>query len=1042
MLPMVGVGGSAGSIPALQNFFSRMPADSGLAFVVIIHLATEHESILHEILQRFTSMPVTQATDGDTVKANHVYVIPPGKHLIACDGRLKLTAIQPERGKRMAVDLFFRTLADTHGPHSTAVILSGADGDGALGIKRVKERGGLTIAQDPEEADHPSMPRTAIDGGMVDWVLRVEEMPKRLMEYHACAKKLRLPSEEGPQPAKATPASPEADESALREVLTYLRTRTGRDFTYYKRATVVRRVSRRMQVNGVPTLPEYLAFIRTHPGEAGALQQDLLISVTNFFRDREAWEALEAELPRLFAGKSTNDAVRVWSAGCATGEEAYSVAMLLLEQADQMDSPPAIQVFATDLDEEVITAAREGLYPLTIVADVSEERLRRFFIREHRAYRARRELRECVLFAVHDLLKDAPFSRLDLFTCRNLLIYLTNEAQERVVQTAHFALRPEGRLFLGCSESVDEESKLFRPIDKKFRIYKQCPGQRAALAVPIGPSTIARAVAAQERANGGPFIHGTSFAQRAIAAVQQDVEQHTGRVSWEELHFKLIERFAPPSLIVTRDYDIVHMSESAGRFLQFSGGEPSVNLLHVVHPMMRIELRAVLFRAAQANTPAETFRVPVEIGGHHISVDIRVTPAQDIAPDHLLVVLEVHEAPENAVAAPVRHDDEPALRHMERELESTKRRLRDTIEQYEASTEELKASNEELQAMNEELRSSAEELETSREELQSINEELATVNSELKSKVEELERTNGDLSNLMAATGVATLFLDRALCITRYTPSAVELFRLIPSDLGRPLTDLNHRLNYPSLKQDAEQVLSTLVPMHREVTDGLRWFLAQLLPYRTADDHIAGVVLSFVDITEPRKAREALKYSEERLQLIIESAKDYAIFTTNLQRNVTSWNTGAEAMFGYLQKEIFGRPCDILFVPEDRAGGAPVGEAEKALTEGRAENERWHLRKDGSRLYGSGLVMPLRDHKGQVFGLVKIMRDRTEAKRAEDEIRQRNEELERFNKAAVGRELRMVELKEEINNLTKRLGEAPRYEIPGAEARGKAAGHE
>ncbi|MGB8167924.1 MAG: chemotaxis protein CheB [Chthoniobacteraceae bacterium] len=1121
-LPMVALGGSAGSISALQRFFEKMPADSGFVFVVILHLSPEHESTLAELLQRSTSMPVRQAEDGRKVEANTVYVIPPGKHLASVDGHLRLIDFQAERGKRTTIDLFFRTLADTHGPHSTAIVLSGADSDGTVGIKRVKERGGLTIAQDPEEAEHGSMPRSAINTGMVDWVLAVQQMPARLIEYFEHERHLKLPPEDGPQPAAPPPAPPDAEERALREVLAFLRARTGRDFSYYKRATIVRRVSRRLQVNGIATLGEYLEFMRTHAGESGALLQDLLISVTNFFRDRDSFDALQARIPELFAGKVPGDVVRVWVPACATGEEAYSIAMLLMEHAALVDAPPSIQVFATDLDDDVIATARAAVYPPTIAADVSDERLRRFFSKDQRGYQVRRDLRECVLFAAHDLLKDAPFSRLDLVSCRNLLIYLTSEAQKRAMEIFHFALRSKALLFLGSSESTDEEDGLFTVVDKKHRLYRQVPTLRGGLIpVPIGPSTVARAVAAQERARGGPFVHGESFERQAAITAKHDAELDGLRaVSWEELHFKLIERFAPPSLIVTRDYEIMHISENAGRFLHFTSGEPSVNLLHVVHPMLRIELRAALFRAAQTNAPVDVFQVPVDLEGKTVSVDIRVAPAQEIAPDYLLVVLSPRESTEGG-EQPVHLEVEPAVRHLERENEQMKVRLRDTVEQYEASTEELKASNEELQAMNEELRSATEELETSREELQSINEELTTVNAELKSKVDDLGHSNSDLANLMAATAIATMFLDRSLRIMRYTPAVAQLFRLIPSDIGRPLTDLTHRLNYPELKADAERVIESLAPMVREVSDGEgHWYLARLLPYRTEEDLIAGAVLTFVDITasreaglalreaeermrfateaaniygwetdpetlkteyagntervlgfplpqevtavlelihpddhatvesafedalkrngkfdlqfrfinpktgdvvwqsshgvfaqradgtrrfvgitqnitERKRAENALRESQERLRLIVENAREYVIFSTDLERRVTSWNAGAERILGYSEGEILGQLADVIFTPEDRARRACEREMEIALAEGRAADERWHVRKDGTRFWGSGNMMPMRDGQQKVIGLVKIFRDQTAAREAQRALERSLQETER-----------------------------------------------
>ncbi len=513
-MPVVALGGSAGSIQALKAFFQALTTGSGMAYVVILHLSPDHTSTLPELLQAATTMPVRAAQDAERLEADHVYVIPPGKHLLVVDGHLRLTNLEPERGKRVAVDVFFRTLADTHGPHAIGIVLSGADSDGGNGLKRIKERGGLTIAQDPEEAEHPSMPTTAINTGMVDWVLRVGDMPARILEYRANEAALRLPSEEGPQPARPAAPPPDGDEAALREVLSFLRARTSHDFTYYKRATIVRRISRRMQINSLTNLPDYVSFLRTHPGEAGALLGDLLISVTNFFRDRDTFAALERDIiPTLFVGKGPEDTVRVWSAACATGEEPYSLAMLLVEYARTLDHPPGIQVFACDLDEAAISQARAGVYALSIAADVSEERLARFFIKDVRGYRVRRELREMVLFTEHDLLKDAPFSKLDLASCRNLLIYLNRGAQTRAMEIFHFALKPQGKLFLGSSESVPEENDLFTTLDKKHRFYQRRAVPRVGLPVPTGTGTLQRVLHAKE----APTLPSPIFS-RAVAA--------------------------------------------------------------------------------------------------------------------------------------------------------------------------------------------------------------------------------------------------------------------------------------------------------------------------------------------------------------------------------------------------------------------------------------------------------------------------------------------------------------------------------------------
>ncbi|HKO49982.1 MAG TPA: chemotaxis protein CheB [Polyangiaceae bacterium] len=864
---VVGVGASAGGIPALQRFLGAMPVDSGMSFVVIVHLAPEHESLLSDVLQKATKMPVEQASDGALVRPNHVYVIPPAKHLSLVDGHLHSTELAREHGKRMTVDLFFRSLADTHGPHSVGIVLSGADGDGALGIKRIKERGGLTIVQDPEQAEYPGMPQAALATDMVDWVLGVEAIPERLVKYHQSEQRLRLPSEDGPNPALAPRPTPSNEEAALRDVLTFLRARTGHDFSYYKRATIVRRVARRMQVNELDHVPAYLDYLRMHPGEAGALLKDLLISVTNFFRDKEAFEALLAQVPELFRNKTSSDSVRVWVPACATGEEAYSIAMLLSEHARTLEAPPALQVFATDLDQEVLVEARNGIYPLAITEDISEERLQRYFVKEHRGYRVRRELREVVLFAVHDLLKDSPFSRLDLVSCRNLLIYLNRGAQRRALDIFHFALRPDGRLFLGTSESVDDSSQLFQTLDRKLRIYAARVSPRVGLPVPSGPSSLGRILAVQQAAEeaSGPSERRQSSSE-ALGSPGSTSLASREHVSWSELHLKLIEHFGPPSLIVNKDHDILHLSEGASQFLKFSGGEPSSNLFRAVNPMLRVELRAALFRAQQTGQQCEANGVAVDHQGERRSLDIRVSPAPEFDANLYLITFEIRADRVPQSKAPVQADD-PVAHHLERELEQTKRHWRDIVEEHEASTEELKASNEELQAINEELRSATEELETSREELQSINEELTTVNLELKSKVDELGSTNSDLHNLMGATAIATIFLDRELCIMRFTPSAVDLFSLIPTDIGRPLGHLRHRLGYPELLSDAARVLQQLVPIVREVGENEgRFFLARLLPYRTTEDRIAGVVLTFVDVTELHAAREAVRLAQLELE--------------------------------------------------------------------------------------------------------------------------------------------------------------------------------
>jgi two-component system, chemotaxis family, CheB/CheR fusion protein len=1085
---VVGIGASAGGIKALQEFFSTMPPNSGMVFVVILHLSPQHESSLAEIIQAQTAMKVIQVNETHKVEPNHVYVIPPSKQLEMVDGVVRCKSVNPSgTGSRVAIDVFFRTLAAAYQRNAVCIVLSGTGSDGTLGLKRVKESNGFAIVQDPKDAEYEQMPLNAISTQLVDWILPVKQMPENLLNFRNSSERLHLTGDDDGKVTKEI----KADES-LREIITLLRIRTGHDFSNYKTPTLVRRIARHLQIHHLEDIPSYLDFLREKPDEIQFLLKNLLINVTNFFRDRESWEIVEREvLPHLFDGKKAGATVRVWSVGCASGEEAYSIAMLLSEYANRLQDPPKIQVFATDVDEDAINEAREHRYPTSIEADVSPERLKRFFVREGSFYRIKRELRETVLFAPHNVLRDPSFSRLDLIICRNLLIYLNRETQKRLMEIFHFALNAQGFLFLGNSETAETVPLLYAAVDKKHRIYS-------------------RRFAHQSQ-NGAP----PSMSVVGKWSVRLPEARHNGErdraFSLGEVHYKLLEKFAPPSVLVNQDFEVLYMSESAGHYLRFKGGEPSKNLLKLANTDLLPDLRAALFNAQREQNAAEYKNVRANIDGEETVVDIivRAVSVADEPSDFLLVVfVEDKEQSVESVgdSRPLAREDanETIVRRLEEDLLRTKERLRSTIEQHEISIEELKATNEELQAINEELRLASEELETSKEELQSVNEELTTVNHELKDKIDEASRTNSDLQNLMASTDIATIFLDRELRIKRYTPPIEEIFNVTPADIGRPLEHFTHRLEYENLSEDAKRVLRTLQPVEREIRDREKHtFMARLLPYRTIEDRIEGVVLNFIDITElklaeaakfflaaivessedavitvdfdgtitswnkaaenlygytskeavdkpltmltlpenveevfakaekikqsekvkvydtvrvhkdgseirleivlspvkngegqvigvsttarnisARKAsEEALRVAEERLRMLVESATDYAIFTLDKENRVTSWNKGAENIFGWKEKEILGKSGTILFTPEDRQKGVPEKEMETAARTGRAEDERWHIRKDSTLFFASGIMMQMRD--GEKSGYVKICRDQTERVKAE-----------------------------------------------------------
>lgn len=864
--PIVGIGASAGGLAAFEAFFSAMSADTrpDMAFVLVQHLSPNHKSMLTELVQRYTPMQVFEVTDGLRVQPNCAYIIPPGFDMAFIDGALHLLEPVTARGQRMPIDFFFRSLAQDQHERAIGIILSGTGSDGTLGIRAIKGEGGMVMVQNPASTEYDGMSRSALATGLVDYELPPAEMPVQLMAYVAQA--IGRP----PRPMATVPSQ---GEIILKKIFILLRVQTGHDFSQYKLSTIQRRIQRRMAVHQIDTSEGYVRFLQQTPIEVEALFRDLLIGVTGFFRDPEAFQALEAQvLPQLFGNLPAEGVIRVWVPGCSSGEEAYSLAILLIEQQERLKQNYKMQIFATDIDSKAIAIARNGLYPASIAADLTPERRARYFVAEPETggWRIHKHIRDLLVFSEQNMVRDPPFSRLDLISCRNLLIYMNADLQKKLIPLFHYALNPGGFLFLGTSESIGDFNSLFTVMDRKFKLYQRRDGFGSP-SIPLP----------------GGFANVADCSCSTAPPVPLSPNRSTPRTVQHLTEQALLHQVAPAALLVNRNGDILYIHGRTGLFLEPASGASGVsNIFKMAREGLRQALTTVLHKSTTSRETIRCTGVRVKTNGgiREVTLTARVvltSLAQSFETPLYLITLEQTpffdssgKGPRTASASrapaavtaqafpvepvseaetPLAPADDTAERitALEQELRAKEEYLQSALEELETSNEELKSSNEEMQSMNEELQSANEELETSKEELQSVNEELATVNAELQDKVASLSQANNDLNNLLAGTGVGTLFVDFELRIVRFTPAATQVINLIPTDIGRPVGHIVSNLpGYDNLVADTRAVLDSLVPKEVEVQSQTGdWYLMHIRPYRTLNNVIEGAVLTFVNIT-------------------------------------------------------------------------------------------------------------------------------------------------------------------------------------------------
>ncbi len=839
--PIVGIGASAGGLEALELFMKNVPVKCGMAFVIVQHLDPTRKGLMAELLQRCTPMKVTQVKDRTLVRQDCVYVIPPNKDMSILHGMLHLFEPELARGLRLPIDYFLRSLAQDQQQLSIGVILSGMGSDGTLGLRDIKEKAGLALAQEPGSAKYDSMPRSVIDAGLVDIVAPVEALPGKIMAF----------LNRKPLADEKDPAIEEKMRGGLEKILILLRSRTGHDFSFYKSNTLYRRIERRMGIHQIDKIASYVRYLQENPQELDLLFKEMLIGVTSFFRDPSVWKILREEtLPTLLAGHPEGT-LRAWVAGCSTGEEAYSLAIAFKEVMATLKPKKSfkLQIFASDLDKDAIDKARQGLFLENIAADVTDEQLRRYFTKEDNGYRVRTEIREMVIFSPHSLIQDPPFTKLDFMSCRNLLIYLSPEMQKKLLPLFHYCLNPGGVLVLGSAETIGHFTDLFGTVNGKCRIYRRADTTLQPEQIEF-PSSFAPALAVGK---------GEQVAAKSYQNLQSLAEQ------------LILHRYSPPSVLANEQGDILYISGRTGKYLEPAAGKANWNIFAMAREGLRYELTSAFHKALKQDGPVVLQGLKIAHDAERL-VTISVEKLAETEPLRgmvMMVFTEITLPPDRKAIGKSRKlpPRSPHLTEVEQELQRTRLELQTTREQMQTSHEELKSTNEEIQSTNEEMQSTNEELTTSKEEMQSLNEELQTVNTELQGKLDELSWSNSDMKNLLNSTDIATLFLDKELNVRRFTTQATKIINLIPGDIGRPITDLSSDLIYPDLVEDAREVLRKLGFKEKPISsrDG-RWFTVRIMPYRTLDDRIDGVVITFWDISVAKALEGKMQGIQDNLE--------------------------------------------------------------------------------------------------------------------------------------------------------------------------------